>query len=202
MDSDPWADSPATPRTGTPRVSLEQTQVSPVTAETFTSTSPDPVSPEHVSKHEANGETTTTSTSAEENTPDIGDLHVTSPKLAATQQDEDEAEQEDDGGFDDFDDFDAPEAGPSRSGELGTFTSAGDANGDDGDGFGDFGDFEEGDFDAPPSEAVAPSSDLATSWVSCFLWKLLEDGRLLTMVIESTKSPSFSYKLGTSGPIE
>jgi hypothetical protein len=84
-------------------------------------------------------------------------------------QNENPAEPEEDGGFDDFDDFDAP-AGPSAPGE---------------DGFGDFGDFEEGDFETnePTSQEERITEVPAQQWVSQL----------------GDKSTTFSKSFGTRG---
>jgi hypothetical protein len=121
---DPWADSPPTPRTGTPRVSLDGLssglQASPLKVGLASPT-----------KSESETETGT-ETEAE---PAIVPSEVLAPPIQ-----EDLNGGEDGGvGDDDFDDFDAPEAGPSTG-----FPAPSGGEGDDG--FGDFGDFEEGNF--------------------------------------------------------
>lgn len=166
MDSDPWADTPATPRTGTPRVSIEQATTNPLES---TETARERDSESSSNELAVEGElrdASPSSPSADELAPPIERLHVDPPKSMndAPQQ----VEAEGDADFDDFDDFDAPEAGPSRtSGDMGTFAEAAT---DGNDGFGDFGDFEEGDFDAPPPPeevAAAPvAAQPAHSWVS------------------------------------
>ena len=182
MDSDPWADTPATPRTGTPRVSIEQSPAILVqTTETEAgSESESPKATPNSTDLTAEDEprdaspSSPSSPSADElaSSIPIENLHVDSPRemndspQVNQEGQEDTGDPEENGGFDDddFDDFDAPEAGPSRtSEEVGDFAGAGDGD----DGFGDFGDFEEGDFDAPPPpEEVAVAPVAAQSWVS------------------------------------
>lgn len=156
MDSDPWADSPPTPRTGTPRTSLERAihDQAPAQLNDFTLASPVPTETSQPRDQDEDGnkseggdvrqnEITWTNKGDKEGQPGMISPEPVNDEVDVAEQDE--------GGFDDFDDFDEPEAGPSRpssSGERITGTGDGD------DGFGDFGDFEEGDFDDSPQEPV------------------------------------------------
>lgn len=152
---DPWADSRPTPRTGTPRVSLDGPssgiQASPLKVGVASPTK---------SKSETE---TGTKTEAE---PAVAPSEVVlAPPI---QEDLNGGE---DGGFgdDDFDDFDAPEAGPSTG-----FPAPSGGEGDDG--FGDFGDFEEGDFGEDQVEMpsttveqrIEPGVVQPEKWVSPF----------------------------------
>lgn len=150
MDNDPWADSPPTPRIGTPRVSLDK-------VEPTSSALALPVSPQSdiTAEKDASLAKETTDEGLPDTAPEVrGRIRVEAAEAERSLSPE--AVEDEADGFDDFDDFDAPEAGPSSPQPEG----AGDA-------FGDFGDFEEGDFEeesAPPADIGLPGP--STGWVS------------------------------------
>lgn len=198
MDDDPWADTPATPRTGTARISLDNPAGTTGAAEAIekkkgasgdivedTINGPVQVALPSSPLAEQYGDTDAPQDQAGVQTEDedVDDelATTTSPshEPGSTEGDdfashEDPAPLTQDDGFDDFDDFDELEAGPSTTSANGFSSSAGGRAGDD-DGFGDFGDFEEGDFEdsaagaAVPAMVVESPTQAGPSWVRLVL---------------------------------
>ncbi|WWC90184.1 uncharacterized protein L201_005117 [Kwoniella dendrophila CBS 6074] len=165
MDSDPWADTPSTPKI-------------PLSSSTPTSPSSSPSKPLKVeTTSPVLGESSNSTLAPKPSSPTEATVGSIPPPT------NEEFVGEDDG-FDDFDDFDEPAipiAGPSGSQTIN------DGGNDDDNGFGDFGDFEEGDFDDQPIEndinqsviTEEPASEQKERWHALNLRPFPPKGELL-----------------------